>query len=1706
MSKEQILQRYELGEMIGEDLVSQEFKGRDRQEDRMVMVKLLKADVCQHSSEGLYRYRKLMRELVGIRHPELCTIYDYVECNGRDYVVTQWEKCELLSNMQAGTWSVERSLCTVQALSRGLDMAHQHGILHGLLNPESVLIRFNDKTPIVKVTNFGLGLLLDLTHIHTKKDIRRIFGYLAPEQSGILRKPIDARSDIYSLGILFYELLVGAPPYESEDINELISEHIAHEPARLHDRNTAVTEILERIVFKLIAKDPEDRYQTLAGLSADLDEYQRMQKEGVPQIEFEVGRNDRALKLSFATRLIGREAELDRLRSRLWELKKNKGSICFISGEPGSGKTRMLNELRADVHRLGGLFISGKCYQYESGSPFKALSTALESYVEKVRRLNPADREKCIDHLKQTVGDLGNEIVKLTPRIKVLLGEPAELAELESEKQQVRFLVTAANFLSELGRDSQPVVMLLEDLQWSDEGTIELLQRVATKLKERAMCVIITYRSNEINGDHPLSRFLETLKKSELRFEDIRIPPFDLKQTEEMISRVLLEPVDRIAPMAEVLYSRTRGNPFFVLELLRTLVEQKIIQSDSGRYRYDLELLKGFTLPENIVEAVLNRIKDLPQGEVEILSYAAVIGCQVDVQLLSNLTGRSLEDLLGVVESGIRCQILMRDLGSHETIQFVHDRIREAFYRRVNDSEAVGLHHQIAQALERMHPEAVGSVIYDLAHHYTKAGVQNKALVYSLKAAKRSADALANALAINLYENARKILEAQGLTDGAEYIDILEQLGELYRLSGKFDPAIKALRRCEELVSKKDSLHLAKVLAKLADSYFEKGEPAMSTLLIENALRALGLSLPHGKMGLAWRTFIELIKQLYHIVRPSWLARGFPKATLSEETQFRMMSRLIYIYYFCDMRKLFFYYLYNLNLLENRTPSLALARHYILSGPVWNGVPWFWKALRDLEMGLHLARQFNDPIQEGRAYTFLSFTARVMNRPKQGLEYTKKAIQKLKGAGEFYDLGVAYVFRNQCNWMFTPLNKCIEENREFIAVAEDAHILQPLGWAYYDMGFFVGPKGEVSDKDIEMIREGHRIGIQLNDMPDVLFALASLAFAYLRRGNHAQALSMVREIEELLPKYQLMSCWIFELFPICAQVYLETITHDSSLQKETATFYLKQAQWFCKQGFRRARRYKYIVGWMHQVQGTCLWLKGRHIAALRIWEEGVLYLREHENPYRLGSLLLEMAKRRLQKDPHDPKAQECLVEAKDLFARTDAMKDLKETIELLKKTGSWKMDIDSRETLTLRRHLNSLLAVTQAIGSVFDQEDLLKRIVVYAMKVTGSERGFILLNSEKDDKLELKVGRGLDEKLRKQAFSFEGCGISLSLIETVRSRQEAMIAGAKDGGKIGSELSLYGVKQAMGVLLRTKEKVLGILYLDNHLAEGMFGEEELELMKSFGTQATVAIENAHLVQGLVEQDRLKQEMKLGQEIQRGFQPKQAPQTKGLQVAAYMQPAREIGGDYYDYLLRPSETGESRLGVVIGDVTGKGVGAGLNMAMVKTTLMTLSQEPIGLKEILVKANRILHGQMSFGTFISLLYLQWDPTNRSLIYCGAGQGEFLVYRAQTQQIEIVKCGGTALGLLPVMDERTQEKTLPVEPGDKIILFTDGVTEAPNEHDEQFGLERLRLSVAQHGKKPLNRVVEGIRDDIYAFMGNTEQYDDITLIVINVVTTNL
>ncbi|MFA5085352.1 MAG: AAA family ATPase [Candidatus Omnitrophota bacterium] len=1438
-----IADRYQIKQPLAEDNLSQSYLAYDSKTWSMVDLRLFREEIRKKPPEILFRFRKDVRELAGIENEHILNIIDAGEFEGRDYVATARLDAIRLSEYLSRPIDIEDAIEIILQISTGLSLLHQKGIIHRTLKPSSVIILKKDGRITAKITDCGTGLLLDLVSIKTPQDIIQFFGYMSPEATGILRKPIDERSDIYSLGIIFYQLLTGRLPYTGLDISTLIHQHIAQQPPLPQTVNPNIPPIISSIVMRLIAKDPLERYQTLSGVMADLMEYKQQAAGGVAPVRFELGRFDRTQTLTYPTRLIGRDKELEALKVLVKESLQAQGGLCFVSGEAGVGKSRLVDELREYTYSIGGIFVESKCYQYEFRAPYKVIAEAIEAYIDAAKSFSQGEREELQNRLKGAVGELGREAARITPKVADILGDLPALAMLDPEKEKMRFLITAAAFILHLSTRQKPLVIFLDDLQWADGGTIELLEKMAEEIKEYALVVVVSYRSEDLNSGHPLFQTLERLRIKNLPLVEIDLKALEFKDIAKMVSGLLLRDEKEVIPLARELDKTAKGNPFFVFELLRTLVAEGVIFWRGAGYDFDMRKLQSINIPENIVEIVLKRIKYIPKDDFVVMANASVIGRELLLDVLFNILPLPQEKILNSMESGIKNSLLTWEQVTGK-FYFAHDRIREAFYRSLSADKKVLLHQNVAFYLEERNKAGFGEYLYEIARHFLQGGIEDKALAYSLMAADKAKATYAHAQAIELYETARKILEKQNRTNGEDYLNILQNLGEVYRLSGRFDEAISVFKKYDALIPEKDRLRKAQILYEMGSTYFNKGERDVAVQNLERSVEKLGYKIPQSAIGLYTGIFFELFIHILHRLLPVFFVRRTYKSHPVYSMLASYFKRLSTLYFHLDMRKTFFVAIKSFNIVDKLGPSIEYAQVCSLVGGTIGGIPLFKTALWYGYKGLEISRQIGNKLYEGTALSYLAFDHFVANKHRQAVSFGEECVEVLEGIGEYWELAVGYC------WIVTgyshtgKLRKSLEWGDRFIAAMRKADALQVLGWA---LGWTLRTRafiGELDEKKLNELKECNELAWKTNDKANKVWSAVMVALGYLRLKDYERAVKYIKEAARLYPTHNNLVAWNSEIFPVGAQIYIDILKDNPSLSRKERDSYLTKAGRFAKQAMSKSLLHRTYRGWAYQVYGSYLWLKGRKKKARNEWRRGIKFLRDQtEDTYRLGSLLFESASFILKDNPQDKVGRWYLSESQTLFSDCGAQKD-SETAAALSRNITLSGALESQEVLTLKRHIDFFLLVTQAIGSVYDSRELLDKIMDYALKVTGAQRGFVFLRDQKGDELRLEACRGIEVELHMGSTGYSSHGIIHGIIEEVEKNRTVLIVDAGETNENGRRLKNTGIKQVLCVPLKTKDRLLGVIYFDSRLAAGIFDKEKLELMRSFSVQAAISLENA----------------------------------------------------------------------------------------------------------------------------------------------------------------------------------------------------------------------------------------------------------------------
>ncbi|MFA5349696.1 MAG: AAA family ATPase, partial [Candidatus Paceibacterota bacterium] len=815
---------------------------------------------------------------------------------------------------------------------------------------------------------------------------------------------------------------------------------------------------------------------------------------------------------------------------------------------------------------LGGIFAGGKCYQYEFRTPYKVFAEAIDAYIEKVKRLTKQEQEALTKHILDSVGELGGEVVKIAPSIVDLIGQPPKLEELEAEKEKIRFLMTITNFMASLSVSQVPLLMFLDDLQWVDDGSLEILERLAGKLKSTSSLIIISYRDTDVDENHPLIQSIKKLSAENINFLQLPVKSFSINDTAQIICQILLDKQERVLPLANELQGRAKGNPYFTLELLHSLVDANVVFLKDDHYTYDLDKLKSTNLPVTIVDAVLKRMKDLSEEHLEIISYASIMGKEIEFKLLTELTGKPAEKIVTSLEEGIKNQLLFRDLTGQENIFFMHDRIREAFYQRVPKEERVPLHRHIAEVVETQSKDNVDPVLYDLAHHFTEGQVEDKALYYSIKAGKKAKESYANTLAINLFTTSRDILEKQGKTGSAEHIEVLEDLGESNRFAGRFDDSVQILKQCESLIPRQDIIHRAQVMGKIGDALFEKASVEESAKVLEQALYILGIRLPRSKLAVFMLMPVEFSIQMLHTIFPGIFIRKTYRDDHLDIVRSRIWRRLMYTYYFSDTIRMFVLYLKCQNFTERRIgPSKELLEIYINSPAIYSTIilPWLSRGLRYGEKALKMAQEFNNKILEGVASAYLCLGYFLANKPDKSMLHGQKSISILRGAGEYWELAVGYHFVNHFDYYITgKLKEAVSGDDDFISMMRASKGLQGLGWALEGSAKVSTALGDVSEATEARLLESIDLMERARDKMIQVYAIAALGFIYSRRGECDKAIKEIQRAMKSMLRYYL-GCWHLDIFCLGADIYLTKLATDPKLAPREKKRYRRNAFLFC---------------------------------------------------------------------------------------------------------------------------------------------------------------------------------------------------------------------------------------------------------------------------------------------------------------------------------------------------------------------------------------------------------------------------------------------------------------------------------------------------------------------------------------------------------------
>jgi len=1351
------------------------------------------------------------------------------------------------------------------ALAGALHQAHARGLIHKDIKPANILVDMEGGS--VWLTGFGIASRLprERTNPEPPEVIAGTLAYMAPEQTGRMNRSIDARSDLYSLGITFYEMLTGTLPFIANDPLEWVHCHVGRHPAPLVERRAETPAALSLIVMKLLAKTAEERYQTAAGLEADLRQC-LAQWEAHGRIDsFPIGTRDVSGRLLIPENLYGREREIDALTESFERVVAlGTTELLLISGYAGVGKSSVVQALHKVLVQQRGLFVSGKFDQYKRDVPYAMLAQALQGLIQPLLGLHESELVRWREGLRDALGPNAKLMVDLVPELKLITGEPQPVPELAPQQAKSRFQLVLKRLLGVFARPEHPLVLFLDDLQWLDPATLDLVEDLLTQQDVRHLLLIGAYRDNELRAGQPLLHKLEAIRQSRVRVQEIRLAPLTHEDVQRMVVDALRCEPEPAAPLAQLIYQKTGGNPFFAIQFLHALDDEGLLTFDHGSARWCWNLdhihAKGYT--DNVVDLMVDKLNRLPEATKAVLQLLACLGNAADIDTLILFRATPKETIHAELWEAVRQDLILR---SDDGYKFVHDRIQEAAYTLIPTDARAAVHLRIGRLLAaRTPPQKPGEVIFEIVNHLNRGIAlitapegREQLAELNLSAAKRAKSATANATALTYLVAGVALLPQDAWKTRHDLVFALElHRAECEFLTGALAEAEARLASLSTFAA--TTLERAAVACLRVDLYTTLDQASRAIAVGLDYLRHLGIDWsPHPTEDEArseyeriWSQLggrkIETLIDLPRMSDPASLAttdvliKLGPPALYTDENLFALVTcrpvNLSLEYGNCDSSCIAYIRL-----------SMVASRRFGDYGPVY----------RFGQLGYDLV------VQRGftrfQARTYMDYGNIVLPWTRHVREARTLLHRTFEAANEIGDLTYAAYCCHELNVNLLavgdPLSEAQREAERGLAFAQQARF-----------GFVI----DVISTQLALIRSLRGLTTVFGCFDDEQFEERFIEHRYADN-----------------PDLKLGECWYWirklqarffagdyeSAVDASSQAQRVLWTSPSLFEAAEYHFYGALSRAACcdsaSAGPRRqhldavAAHHKQLELWAadcpenfenraHLVGAEIARLQGRELDAERLYEQAIRSARANGFIHN-EALANELAARFHAARGFERFALVYLRDARYGYLRWGADGKVRQLEQLhpgLAAEGfasSPKTVIDAPVD---QLDVGAVIKATQAVSSEVELAKLIKTLLRITIEHAGAERGLLILFKAHEPRIAAATATrdgNIEVMLRDSAV------VPTELIESVfhaavRTMESVILdnASTQDPFCTDEYVRNNHVRSVLCQPLVKQTKLVGMLYLENNMTSHVFTSSKLAVLKMLAAQAAIALENAQL--------------------------------------------------------------------------------------------------------------------------------------------------------------------------------------------------------------------------------------------------------------------
>jgi len=1358
-------------------------------------------------------------------------------------------------------------------IAGALRRMHERGLIHKDIKPANILV--DAASGGVWLMGFGIASRLPREHQGPAPPevIAGTLAYMAPEQTGRMNRSVDSRSDLYALGVTFYEMLTGELPFTAADPMGWVHCHIARQPAPPNEQVAGIPGPLSAIVMKLLAKTAEERYQTAAGVEADLRRC-LAEWEAVGSIDpFQLGTHDASDRLLIPEKLYGREREIDALIAAFDKvIAKGTTELVLLSGYSGIGKSSVVNELHKALVPQRGLFASGKFDQYKRDIPYTTLGQAFQSLVHSLLSRSEAELVQWRDSLNEALGPNGQLIVNLVPALELVIGKQQPVADLAPQDAQNRFQMVFRRFLGVFAHMEHPLALFLDDLQWLDAATLDLLKHLVAHPEVRHLLLVGAYRDNEISPSHPLLRTLDAIRKAGAFVQEISLAPLAHEHFGQLIADTLCCEPESAAPLAQLVYQKTGGNPFFAIQFISALAEEGLLRfdHDAARWRWELDRIHAKGYADNVVDLMVGKLTRLSVETQAALRQLACLGNVAEITMLSIVLGKSSEDVRSDLWDAVRLELVEHSEGSYK---FIHDRIQEAAYSLIPEPLRAEAHLRIGRLLAAHTPaERREEAIFEIVNQLNRGA----ALITSRDEREQLADlnllAGQRAKATTAYASALTYLTAGAALlpeDASERRHELTFALELHRAECEF--LTGALAEAEQRLNvlsacAASAVERATVASLRVDLYTTLDQSSRAIAVGLNYLRQLDIDWsPHPTEVEARREYERIWSQLGSRTIEALVDLPLTSDPTSLAT-LEFLTKIAPPAFYTDANLLGLVVCRAVNLSIERGNSDASCAAYAFLGMIAG--PHFG----DYQAAYRFGRLGYDLV-EGRGLT--RFQARVYNdfgnlvmpwtrHVRAGRDLVRRTFDAANAIG---DLTYASYCGNQLNTNLLmagdPLAEVEREAERGLAFAQRARfglvierIVSQLGLIRTLRGL-TRTFGSFDEAQFDELQVERRLAAN----PD----LALAEFFYWTRklqarffaGDYASATEASSRAQRLL--------WVAVAQLETAEYHFygalsQAASCDSAAAGErqrhldAVVAHHKQLQLWavnCPDNFENRAA---LVG------AELARIEGRELDAERLYEQAIRSARAYGFIHN-EALANELASRFYAARGFEKIARLYLQDASYGYLRWGADGKVRQLERLHPHLRNAPVSASPTTTIGApvgRLDVGTVVKASQAVSGEIVLSELIKTLLRIAVEHAGAERGLLILFEGDQPRIaaETTTGRGqVEVTLRQTATS--PVELPESVLHTVIRTRESVIlddASAQNPFSADQYICQRHARSVLCLPLVKQSKLIGVLYLENNLASHVFTPTRISVLELLASQAAISLENARLYNDLRERE------------------------------------------------------------------------------------------------------------------------------------------------------------------------------------------------------------------------------------------------------------